>query len=218
MPRRCTVCFHHARDEIDNRLSGGSVISRLASEYSVSQQALLRHKANHLLPEMREQLATDPHLRDVDVLAEMKGLYSRMKNHLHRAEEADNWQAIRAFHSEAVKDLELLAKLLGELDERPVLNLHVSPEWLELRAVIVGALEPYSEAQGAVLRAIEGAGNGEPIRGPQARPRPRGIRTDARVNPRPVAVRPPPVLRRPHPHKRIEAKRQEHHKRRGRAP
>jgi hypothetical protein len=26
--------------------------------------------------------------------------------------------------------------------------------------VIVGALEPYSEAQGAVLRAIEGAGNG----------------------------------------------------------
>jgi hypothetical protein len=91
MPRRCTVCFHHARDEIDNRLSGGSIISRLASEYSVSQQALLRHKANHLLPEMREQLATAPHLRDVDVLAEMKGLYARMKNHLHRAEEADNW-------------------------------------------------------------------------------------------------------------------------------
>jgi hypothetical protein len=160
MPRRCTVCFHHARDEIDNRLSGGSIISRLASEYSVSQQALLRHKANHLLPEMREQLATAPHLRDVDVLAEMKGLYARMKNHLHRAEEADNWQAIRAFHSEAVKDLELLAKLLGELDERPVVNLHVSPERLKLRAVIVGALEPYSEARLAVLRAIEGAGNG----------------------------------------------------------
>jgi hypothetical protein len=83
-----------------------------------------------------------------------------MKNHLHRAEEADNWQAIGAFHSEAVKDLELLAKLLGELDERPVVNLHVSPERLKLRAVIVGALEPYSEARLAVLRAIEGAGNG----------------------------------------------------------
>jgi hypothetical protein len=34
--------------------------------------------------------------------------------------------------------LELLGKLAGELDERPVVNLNVSPEWLELRAVIVG--------------------------------------------------------------------------------
>jgi hypothetical protein len=61
---------------------------------------------------------------------------------------------------EARGNLELLAKLLGELDERPMLNLNISPEWLELRAVIVEALEPYSEARGAVLSALEGAGNG----------------------------------------------------------
>jgi hypothetical protein len=54
----------------------------------------------------------------------------------------------------------LLAKLLGELDERPVVNLTLSPEWLELRAVIIGALEPHPEAREAVVRAIEGAGNG----------------------------------------------------------
>ena len=41
-----------------------------------------------------------------------------------------------------------------------MVNLNVSPEWLELRAVIVGALEPYSEARGAVLQAIEGSDNG----------------------------------------------------------
>jgi hypothetical protein len=39
-------------------------------------------------------------------------------------------------------------------------NVLVSPEWLELRAVIVGALEPHSEACGAVLKAIEGVSNG----------------------------------------------------------
>jgi hypothetical protein len=64
------------------------------------------------------------------------------------------------FFSQARGNLELLGKLAGELDERPVVNLNVSAEWLELRAVIVGALEPYSEARGAVLRAIEGSGNG----------------------------------------------------------
>jgi hypothetical protein len=55
---------------------------------------------------------------------------------------------------EARGNLELLAKLLGELDERPV-NVLLSPEWLNLRTVIVTALEPHPEARGAVLEAIE---------------------------------------------------------------
>lgn len=55
--------------------------------------------------------------------------------------------------------IELLAKLIGELDERPV-NVLISPEWLELKAVIVTALEPHSEARESVLRALEGVGNG----------------------------------------------------------
>ena len=56
--------------------------------------------------------------------------------------------------------IELLAKLIGELDERPQVNLLVSTEWLELRAVIIGALSPHPGAREAVLRAIEGAGDG----------------------------------------------------------
>lgn len=160
MPRRCTICDHEARDEIDRRLSANSVISRLASEHSVSEQALLRHKANHLLPEMREKLAEDPELRDVDVLVEMRALYGRMKGHLERVEETNNWQAIKAFHSEARADLELLAKLIGQLDERPVVNLNLSPEWLELRVAIVGALDGYPEARRAVLAALEAGSNG----------------------------------------------------------
>jgi hypothetical protein len=56
--------------------------------------------------------------------------------------------------------IELLAKLVSELDERPTLNVLISPEWLELRAAIVGALELHSEARGAVLQAIAGVSNG----------------------------------------------------------
>jgi hypothetical protein len=52
----------------------------------------------------------------------------------------------------------LLGKLAGELDERPVVNLNASPEWLELRAVIVGALEPHPAAHRAVLRVLESVG------------------------------------------------------------
>jgi len=109
---------------------------------------------------MREKLALDLNLKEVDVLEEMRGLFQKMKARLEWADDTDNWQAIRAFHSEARQDLELLAKLLGELDERPQFNLHISPEWLELRAVILGALEPHPDAARAVLGAIEGVSNG----------------------------------------------------------
>jgi hypothetical protein len=51
--------------------------------------------------------------------------------------------------------LELLAKLLGELDERPQVNILMSPEWLEIRTAIVVALEPYEDARAAVLGALE---------------------------------------------------------------
>jgi hypothetical protein len=44
--------------------------------------------------------------------------------------------------------------------EQLIHTKRLNPEWLELRAVIVGALEPYSEARRAVLRALEGGGNG----------------------------------------------------------
>jgi hypothetical protein len=62
--------------------------------------------------------------------------------------------------SQARGNLELLGKLAGELDERPVVNLNVSPQWLDLRAVIVVALEPHPAAQESVLRALEDVGNG----------------------------------------------------------
>ena len=81
-------------------------------------------------------------------------------NILERAEKAGDLRTALAAISQARGNLELLGKLAGELDERPVVNLNVSPEWLELRTVIVGALEPYSQAREAVLRTIEESGNG----------------------------------------------------------
>jgi hypothetical protein len=59
--------------------------------------------------------------------------------------------------------VELLAKLSGELDERPtvqVLNVSTSPEWGELRGLILGALRPFPEAAQAVAGAIEGRAAG----------------------------------------------------------
>jgi hypothetical protein len=50
---------------------------------------------------------------------------------------------------------ELLAKLLGELDERPQVNVLVMPEWLTLRTRLLAALLPYPEARLALSEALD---------------------------------------------------------------
>jgi len=49
---------------------------------------------------------------------------------------------------------QLLAKLLGQLDERPQINVLMAPEWLQVRAALLTALAPYAEARQAVAAAL----------------------------------------------------------------
>jgi len=81
-----------------------------------------------------------------NLLGQVRDLQQSTLDILAEAERSKQYRTALGAIREARGNLELLAKLLGELDERPVVNLHISPEWLELRAVIVGALEPYSES------------------------------------------------------------------------
>jgi hypothetical protein len=157
MPRSCTVCEHYKKKTIDRELVGGASNRSVASIYDVSEAAVRRHKANHLPAKlvMAEKVAEV--VEADNLLDQVKGLQRRAYGILDRAEEAGELRTALSAIREARGNLELLAKLLGELDERPVVNLNISPEWLELRAVIVGALEPHPEALRAVVGALEGA-------------------------------------------------------------
>jgi len=157
MPRSCTVCEHAEKDAIDQALVGSASNRSVASIYDVSEAAVRRHKANHLPAKlvMAEQAAEVVEANNL--LDQVGDLQRRALAILDKAEEAGELRTALSAIKEARGNLELLAKLLGELDERPVVNLNISPEWLELRAVIVGALEPHPEALRAVVGALEGA-------------------------------------------------------------
>ena len=164
MPRSCTVCEHADREAIDRALVGGASNRSVASLYNVSEAAARRHKANHLPAKLVMARAAEEIAQADDLLEQVRDLQAKALGILSKAEEAGELRTALSAIREARGNLELLAKLLGELDERPQVNLLVSPEWLELRAVIVGALEPYSDARGAVLKAIEGVSNGHTSR------------------------------------------------------
>ena len=160
MPRSCLICQHPDRESIDKALARQASNRELARIYSLSESAVRRHKGNHLPAKLAKAHEAEEVAHADDLLRQVRALQSKTLSILLRAEGAGDLRTALSAVREARSNLELLAKLSGELDERPVVNLNVSPEWLELRTVIVGALEPYSDARGAVLRAIEGPGNG----------------------------------------------------------
>jgi hypothetical protein len=51
-------------------------------------------------------------------------------------------------------NLELIAKLIGQLDDRPVVNVLIMPEWQRLRAVIIDALADEPAARVKVAQAL----------------------------------------------------------------
>jgi len=90
----------------------------------------------------------------------VRDLQTRALNILSKTEEAEDWRAATGAIREARGCLELLGKLAGELQEGQTVNVIVSPQWVELRTTIIGALEPHPEAKFAVLRALQGKLNG----------------------------------------------------------
>jgi hypothetical protein len=159
MPRSCTICEHPNREAMDEALVGGASNRSLASLYDVSEAAVRRHKAKHLPAKLVMAQAAEE-VAQADTLLEQVGdLQERALAILDKAEEAGELRTALGAIREARGNLELLAKLLGELDERPVTNILVSAEWVSVRTAMMEALDPYPQARVAVagrLSELEG--------------------------------------------------------------
>ena len=160
MPRSCTICSHESRDAIEDAFIAGTPKRRIASHYGVSERAVRYHTREHLPALLALARDAERAARADSLLDRIEALQSRTLAILEATEETGEHRTALAAIREARGNLELIGEVTKELDRTPTLNLHLNPEWLELRAVIVGALDAHPDARGAVLRALEGAGNG----------------------------------------------------------
>lgn len=160
MPRHCTVCGHPQRDFIDNLLLKGDSIRVIAGQFSLSSSSLQRHKADHLNGTLAKAKEAQEVTQGDNLLDQVRDLQKKALSILAKAEAAKDYRAATGAIREARSCLELLAKLLGELNDRPQINILIAPEWLSLRTVILEALQPYPDAMFSVSRALESLSNG----------------------------------------------------------
>jgi hypothetical protein len=155
LPRRCTVCDHPERRSIDEVLVSGAPYRSIAKRFGISESAVYRHKSEHLPAHLLKAKEVEEAAQADDLLDQVRTLQTHALDILERAEKADDLRTALAAISQARGNLQLLAKLAGELDERPVVNVLVSAEWAMIRATIIDALGPYSsEVRSAVSEAL----------------------------------------------------------------
>ncbi|GAA6745311.1 hypothetical protein Thermus71318_08120 [Thermus brockianus] len=157
--RKCTICTHPQREEIDRELAEGRSIRDIARRYSVSRPSLHRHRT-HVQDAIQQAIEAKVVSVGASVLDRIRELNREARSLLEEARSKGRYAAAVQAIGAATRLLELEAKLLGELDERPSVQvaLVASPEWARLRAVVLEALAPYPEARAALVERLEAEG------------------------------------------------------------
>ena len=155
MGRVCTVCTHPKREAIDRALIAGEPTREIEKRLGPSRSALVRHQAEHLPAAMLKGEEARQEAHALDVVKQLRAINGATLAILRESREArDNHTALKAI-DRVQKQIELQAKLLGELNEGTTVNVLVSPEWLQVRTVILQALDPYPQARLALAEAME---------------------------------------------------------------
>lgn len=175
--RPCTVCSHEKRQEIDKALITGTTHRNVAERFRLSPSAVYRHKQSHLAARLKRafeaketrqavelvQHRVEEQAKEVgqalDVVQQLRAINSATLQVLQKARESEkhslSLQAVDRVH----KQIELQAKLLGELQETgPQVSVLVAPAWHEVRVHVLQALTPYPEARAAVAEVLTRAG------------------------------------------------------------
>jgi hypothetical protein len=162
--RVCTICTHERRFEIEELLATRQSTYRgIARKYGVSEDAVSRHVSSRYVSQLISLAADAERAARADTLLDrIEGLQRRIEEFLSRVEHTDNYSATLGAFREMRSNLELIGEVTRELDRAGTINLELSSEWLELKGVLITALEPHPAARDSVLRALEGVGNGTP--------------------------------------------------------
>lgn len=118
MPRTCTICRHPNRTEIDTALIRPDSFRDIATRYGTSKSALERHR-DKCLPKHLLRAKEDSETQSATALVkELRELARKTGLILTRAMDEKNGDLALKAIARLERQLELKARLLGELEER----------------------------------------------------------------------------------------------------
>ena len=152
--RKCSICNHPQSAEIDAAVIAGSSYRDISGQFGVASSALGRHVKNHLVATLAAARDAQRVANGDDLLDQVADLQRQAQEIKDKALETEDLKTALVGIRELVRIVTLLAKLRGELNTNPVVNVLVSPGWTAARTALMRALEPYPDARAAVVAAL----------------------------------------------------------------
>lgn len=183
MARPCTICCHPKREAIDKALLENAAGLRVvAKRFEVSLAALWRHQTRHLPATLARGFAagaaplkseTDSQAKRIaehavavearqerhaiDTVQQLRAINAACLEVLREARTSGKSMMLLQAVDRIARQIELQAKLLGQIQDGATVNVAVLPEWHGIRQVVLQALGPYPDARLAVAEALKGA-------------------------------------------------------------
>jgi hypothetical protein len=142
---------------MEDAFIAGQAKRRIASRHGVTERAVRYHMREHLPALLALARDAERAARADTLLDRMEALQSQTLAILDAPE--DQRTALAAI-AQARRNLELIGEVTKELDRAGTINLELTVEWQEVKAVLVNTLASYPEAQQAVFNALEEAPSG----------------------------------------------------------
>jgi hypothetical protein len=153
---RCKVCLHPKRALIERQIVARQLTKTKAAEIvGCHNSTVSRHMSFCVAPhiaEIAQQKAREK--QGINVIEQLERSLQTTQYILEDAlNKGQGRVALKALEVE-IKQLELTAKLTGQLHEAPQVNFLLSSEYVQLKQVIIKALEPFPEARQRAARAL----------------------------------------------------------------
>jgi hypothetical protein len=162
--RRCSVCAHKNRKEIDRELIKGVPYRKVAKKFGFANSTLQYHqRAGHIPAFIAKAEEAKQIAKGADLLKWTRGLLGKSISYMDQAEAAGDLRTAISAVREARGCVELLGQVTGELNARNqtavqvnvgVQTITTSPEW----PVLMRVLSKHPEIRAELMTALAEAG------------------------------------------------------------
>lgn len=148
MGRKCTVCTHKKRNEIETDILNNVPFRDISSKYNVGRMPVQRHKKNgHIAESLIKAHEINKIVNADDLVIKILHLQKETLIVLAEAKEEKNHNTILAAVGKASGLIELQAKLLGQLQETKVINIYVQPAFIKMQSIILSELDKFPDVK-----------------------------------------------------------------------
>jgi len=151
---QCKTCRFPDHEKYDAECIKGNLSREdYAKMVGCSSKSISRHLLH--IPQIVANSANAEIVTNADNLLDQIVYYESEARRFKEMAEADgNVNLALKAVDRALKCVEIYAKVRGIINDAPQITIINNPEWVELRTLIITALEPYPDARRAVVNVI----------------------------------------------------------------